>query len=105
HLRLRVTLCIAHQYSDPAHARVLLRARHARPCGRRGAEKREEGAALHFHSSTSVARTRNVSGMVSPIAWAVVRLTIRSNLVRNCTGSPLTLAPRRIRSTYEAAPR
>jgi hypothetical protein len=51
------------------------------------------------HSITVSARARNVSGNVSPIALAVLRLTMSSNLVGNCTGSSLTLAPRSSLST------
>src|SRR5262245_27533831 len=55
--------------------RRLLRARRERPRRRCAAEQRDEFAALH--SITSSARTRNVSGMVSPSALAVVRLMTR----------------------------
>src|SRR5262245_36583103 len=55
---------------DHRHCR-LLRARRQRP-SRRAAEQRDERAALH--SITLSARKRSASGMVSPIALAVLRL-------------------------------
>src|SRR5262249_44696063 len=73
-----------------------LRPRRQRP-SRHGTEPRDEFAPSH--SITSSARTRNVSGMVTPIALAVFVLMTNSNLVENWTGSSLGFAPRRIRST------
>src|SRR5262249_29561614 len=80
----------------------LLRSGCDRPRRSRAAEEGEEGAAtngLARHSITSSARTRNVSGMVSPIAFAVLRLTTSSNLVENWTGKSPGLVPRRMRLT------
>src|SRR5262249_55439374 len=71
--------------------------------GRRGAQQRYELAASH--SITSSARARNVSGMVSPIAFAVLRLTNSSNLVGCSTGRSAGFAPCRILSTSDAARR
>jgi len=48
------------------------------------------------YSITLSARTRNVSGIVSPSAFAVVRLTTKSNLVGCSTGMSAGLVPRRI---------
>src|SRR5262249_18446321 len=57
----------------------LLCARRERPRGSRAAEQRNELAALHLrdHSITSSASRRNGSGIVSPSAFAVLRLTVR----------------------------
>ena len=75
-----------------------------------GAQKRDRKRQPQCHrpftgqdySITSSARTRNDSGIVRPKAFAVLRLTTRSNLVGNSTGKSLTLAPRKMRSTKEA---
>ena len=55
------------------------------------------------HSITSSTRTRNDSGIVSPSALAVVRLTTRSNFVGCSTGISPGFVPRRILSTKSAA--
>src|SRR6516162_9325589 len=75
----------------------LLRARRERPRGCRAAEKRNEFAP--FHSITSSAATSRPGGTVRPSAFAVLRLTIVSNLVAACTGRSAGLSPRRMRST------
>src|SRR5262245_12354089 len=83
---------------EPANARTFgLRPRRERPRRCCAAEQRDELAALH--SITSSARSRNDSGIVSPIALAVVRLMTRSNFVGCSTGMSAGLAPRRILST------
>src|SRR5262249_31005166 len=53
----------------------LLRARRGRPCDRCAAEKRDELTPLHFrgHSMTSSARASNLSGIVKPSAFAVLK--------------------------------
>ena len=51
------------------------------------------------HSMTSSAVARNQSGMVRPSAFAALRLTTKSYLVGNCTGSSLGFTPLRRRST------
>src|SRR5262249_3602166 len=88
---------------------ALLRARRARAKQHRrrrhAAEKREEKAAVRDHSITSSARSKKASGMLSPIALAALRLTTSSNLVGNCTGSSLPLAPPRRRSPEGATGR
>src|SRR6516165_3571155 len=94
----RIALRPAHQYADPAHLLGLLRACRERPRCRRAAEQRDE-LAPPDHSITSSARSRNDSGIVSPSALAVVRLTTRSNLVGCSTGRSPDFAPRRILST------
>ena len=48
------------------------------------------------YSITLSERTRNVSGIVSPSAFAVVRLMTKSNLVGCSTGMSAGLVPRRI---------
>src|SRR5262249_41463307 len=80
---------------DHRHRRLLGACRH-RPRGR-AAEQRDELAPLH--SITSSARRRKDSGIVSPIALAVVRLMTRSNLVGCSTGRSAGLAPLKILST------
>jgi hypothetical protein len=52
-----------------------------------------------IHSMTSSARRRNDSGIVSPSAFAVLRLITNSNLIGRSIGKSATLAPLRIRST------
>src|SRR5262245_23445699 len=74
----------------------LLRARRERPSGR-PAEQRDELTALH--SMTLSARSRKLSGIVSPIAFAVFRLTINSNVVGNSTGRSAGRTPFRTLST------
>src|SRR5262249_37584607 len=75
----------------------LLRARRERPRRRRAAEQRDELAA--FQSITSSARRRKDSGILSPIAFAVVRLKNSSNLVGWTTGRSAGLSPLRMRPT------
>src|SRR5262249_59195496 len=91
------------EHADAPHGLGLLRARRARPRGRRAAEQRDELAAPH--SITSSARTRNASGMVRPSVLAVVRLMMRSNLVGCSTGMSPGFAPRNILSAMSAARR
>jgi putative ABC transport system substrate-binding protein len=62
-----------------------------------GREERYEQAAIH--SITSSASASNLSGMVSPSAFAVPRLITSSNLVGCSTGRSAGLAPWRIRLT------
>src|SRR6516165_9581300 len=82
-----------------AHTVVsLLRRRvYTKKQGGRAAEQRDELAPLH--SITSSARASNVAGTRRPSAFAVIRLTIRSNLVGCWTGRSAGFAPRRILST------
>ena len=54
---------------------------------------------VKFYSMTSSARARSDSGMVRPIALAVLRLTTISYRVGCCTGRSMGLAPLRILST------
>jgi hypothetical protein len=63
----------------------LLRPRRERP-RRRAAEQCDE-LAPPDHSITSSARRRKDSGIVSPIALAVVRLMMRSNFLGCSTGT------------------
>src|SRR5262249_22910832 len=82
--------------SDNRHRR-LLRPRRQRPRRRRAAEECDE-LAPPDHSITSSARKRNDSGIASLSALAVVRLTMRSNLVGCSTGMSAGFVPRRILS-------
>jgi hypothetical protein len=82
--------------TNPWKLTELLRVRRGRPGDRRAAEQRDELASPN--SITSSARTRNDSGIVSPIAFAVLLLTISSNLVACSTGRSAGLAPFRILS-------
>ena len=52
-----------------------------------------------YHSITSSARTRSVSGIVRPSAFAVLTLTTSSNLLGRSMGSSPGFAPARIRAT------
>src|SRR5262249_51858775 len=92
----------SHQHDNPPHPLALLRAHRERPCGR-AAYERDELAPVH--SITSSARSRNGSGIVSPSAFAVVRLMMRANFVGCSTGMSPGFAPRRILSTNSAARR
>jgi hypothetical protein len=62
-------------------------------------------AAIASYSITSSARTRNESGIVSPIALAAARLTTSLKVAGACTGRSAGEAPFKIRSTYDAARR
>jgi hypothetical protein len=57
------------------------------------------------YSITSSARASSAGGTSKPSAFAVLRLITSSNLVGCCTGRSPGLAPLRMRSTYDAAPR
>jgi hypothetical protein len=57
------------------------------------------------HSITSSARASSDGGTSRPSALAVLRFTVISNFVGNCTGRSPGFSPRRMRSTYEAARR
>ena len=59
----------------------------------------------HLYSITSSARASKDGGTVMPSALAVLRLIASSKLTGFCTGSSCTLAPLRMRSTYDAARR
>src|SRR5262249_32173195 len=72
-----------------------------RPRRRGAAEKRDELASFHprAHSITSLAAETQSGGSASPRAWAVRRLTTKSNCEVALMGRSPGLAPRRIRST------
>src|SRR5262249_36563154 len=76
--------------SHDRHRRLLC-ARRERPHSRRAANERDELAS--FHSITSSARTRIVSGMVIPRAFAVLRFTTSSNLAGRSMGRSAGLVP------------
>ena len=85
---------------EPANASNLMhchRNRRKRPCERSSAERRDNLSPPH--SSTSSARASTLCGMVSPNAFADLRLTINSYLVGACTGRSAGLSPLRMRST------
>src|SRR5215831_13666801 len=65
--------------------------RRERPRGGRAAEQRDERAALH--SITSSARASKVGGMAIPMALAVLRLMISSNLVGCAIGRSPGFSP------------
>src|SRR5262249_51166736 len=77
--------------------RPLLRPRRKRPSGRRAAKQRDELPPLH--SITSSASRRNDSGIESPSALAVLRLTRRAKFVGCTTGKSAGFSPRRTRAT------
>src|SRR5262249_2607441 len=91
----------APEYAHYRHR--LLRSRRERPRSRCAAEERDEVAPLH--SITSSAVNKSVGGIVRPSVLAVLRLITRSYLVGCWKGRSLAFSPRRIRSTYDAAPR
>src|SRR5262245_34933564 len=62
-------------------------------------------AKKQLYSITSSARTRRDGGTSSPSTFAVLRVRTVWYFVGACTGSSAGLAPRRMRSTYEAASR
>src|SRR5262249_55480275 len=78
-LSFRVVRGEIHEHADAAYTPALLRPRRERP-RRRAAEQRDERAAVG-HSITSSATLRSVGGDSIPRAWAVMRLTTRSDLV------------------------
>src|SRR5262250_616939 len=86
---------IKRKEAEPRDILGLLRPRRKRP-RRRAAKEREEVAASD-HSITSSARASTVSGTSRPIALAVLRLIMSSNLVGCSIGSSEGLAPFRIR--------
>src|SRR5262249_3924882 len=112
----RIALGQLREYGDPANSVGLLRARRKRPrdCA---AEQRDELAApiKKTRSHRTIAkgaglakRPRSTKGLPfscsrvgrhRPSAFAVVRLTTRSNLVGCSTGMSAGFAPRRILST------
>jgi len=87
-----------HGYAKAANLLGLLRPRRERPRSRSAAEQRDELAAA-AHSITSSARSRNDSGMVSPRAFAVLRLMTKSNLTGCRTGRSEGLVPCKILCT------
>src|SRR5215831_18365881 len=75
--------------------RWLLRARRERPYHRCAAEQRNECAPPH--SITSSASDRRLSEILTPSAFAVLRLITSSNLVGCMTGRSAGFAPLRMR--------
>src|SRR5262249_32891198 len=83
-------------HAEQADPPVFLLCRRAKRPRGRGAEKNEEVAAVH--SMTSPARARIDGGTVSPIAFAVFRLTASTKREGCCTGRSAGVAPCRILS-------
>ena len=77
--------------------RLLLRARNERPCRCRAAKHGDELAAVH--SITSSASESMLSGILTPRAFAVLRLMTNSNLVGCSTGKSPGFSPLRMRPT------
>src|SRR5262245_55482722 len=79
-----------------------LRLRRARPGDRRTGEQGDKVSSPH--SMTPSARVSTAVGIVSPSAFAVVKLTTRSNFVGCSTGMSSGFAPRLGRSSlYDSA--
>ena len=62
-------------------------------------------AAIPNHWMTSMAWASTEGGMVSPSAWAIFRLMVKSNAVGSSTGRSAGLAPLRILVTWVAVRR
>src|SRR6516162_3126408 len=99
-LRFTVALGIGQQHTDPPHPFRLLRARRDCPGSRRATQKRDQLAPPHSITSSAISRKSGV--IVSPRAFAALRLMTSSNFVGRCTGNSAGLAPLRILSTYWA---
>src|SRR6516164_9643477 len=84
-LTFRLVSAVVHQHADAAHSAGLLRARRERHRSRCTAYDCNELAPLH--SITSSAVESSVGGIVTPSAFAVLRLITNSNLVGCSTGS------------------
>src|SRR5262245_58943568 len=94
---LRITLGNLDEHAYASHPLALLRARRERPRGR-AAEQRDELAP--FHSITSSAIARSLSGISRLSAFAVPRLITNSNLVGCMTGRLAGFSPLRMRPAY-----
>src|SRR3974390_1991599 len=89
----------AAEKSNDRHCR-LLRTHREWPRRYRTTEKSDELAPLH--SMTSSARASSAGGMVTPSAFAVLRLMTSSNIVGCSTGMSAGLVPRSIFTTIRA---
>jgi hypothetical protein len=92
-----VSLTAVVQETDLRDLRAWLRLDEQRRHEEAQHQQSEERA--HLHRITSSAWNRSVGGMVSPRAWAVLRLITNSNFMGCSTGSSAGLAPFRILST------
>src|SRR5262245_12954672 len=101
-LRFRVVYGPRCEHADAPNSLRLLRRCRQRPYRRCAAEQRDE-LAPSDHSITSSATASSPGGKTRPSAFAVVRLTMSSNLVGCSTGRLAGFAPRSILSTYSAA--
>jgi hypothetical protein len=68
-------------------------------CLRMGQQRTHTVWRLPLHSSTVSARTRTVSGMLMPRAFAVLRFTTKSNLAGRSMGRSAGLVPPKMRPT------
>src|SRR5262249_48290114 len=91
-----IALRIRHQNPDAPHPVALLRPRRARPRSRSAAKQRDERAALH--SITSSASESRLSEILTPSAFAVLRLITNSNFVGCNTGRSAGFSPFKIRA-------
>src|SRR5262249_31783059 len=101
-----LSLCVisdTHKDADAPHTLRLLRTCRERKRRSRAAHKRDELAPPH--SITSSARASSVGGTSSPSPLAGSTLLTSSYSVAYCPGRSPPLVPRRMRSTYVAAPR
>src|SRR6516162_5533304 len=89
------------EIANPVHLLGLLRARCLRPQSSPAAKHRDE--LTPPHSITSSARLSSAGGIVTPIAFAVVRFTIKSNLIGCSIGISPGFAPFKILSTKSPA--
>src|SRR5262249_26174640 len=95
HASLPFGILRGHEHDDAPHPLTRLRPRRKRPRHRRGAEQRDELATSHSMTSSAMASTPG--GTVRPSAFAVFKLSTRSNLVGCKTGRSAGFAPLRIR--------
>src|SRR5262249_22883886 len=99
-LRFQIAFAKVRQPPDAPHLLALLRTRRERPRRCRAAEQSDERAALH--SITSSARASTFGGISRPMAFAVLRLIVSSNLVGCSIGRSAGRAPCKIRPAYQA---
>src|SRR5262249_19588196 len=92
-----LSFCIisdTHEHADASHPLRLLRTRRHRPRRSRAAEQRDELAALHSITSSTMESTACGTSMFS--ARAVCKFMTSSNLVDCSTGSSAGFSPLRI---------
>src|SRR5262249_47933825 len=84
------------EHADAPHPLALLRPRPERPRNRSTTNKRDEVAAAG-HSITSSASVRRLSEILTPSAFAVLRLMMNSNLDGCITGRSAGFTPFKMR--------